>query len=270
MKLVLLRHGESVWNLENRFTGWVDVDLTSTGVEEAETAARLLKEGGYTFDIAFSSVLKRAIRTLWIVQDRLDLMWLPVRCSWRLNERHYGALQGLNKAETARQYGDQQVLLWRRSYSVRPPALPPDASYPGFDRRYAELPDDEIPRAESLQDTYNRFLPYWQDTIKRELRTGKRVLIVAHGNSLRALVKYLDGIADDEIVGLNIPTGIPLVYELDDATLRPIAHHYLGDPEAARRAAEKVAAQADLKRPREPEFVDLPLVPDLAPVDNEG
>jgi 2,3-bisphosphoglycerate-dependent phosphoglycerate mutase len=244
IKLVLLRHGESAWNLENRFTGWTDVDLTPKGREEAREAARLLLEGGYTFDVAFTSLLKRAIRTLWITLDGMDLMWIPVSRSWRLNERHYGALQGLDKAETAARYGDQQVLVWRRSYSDPPPALDPaDERYPGHDRRYAELSPAELPVAESLKDNVARFLPYWRETIEPELRAGRRVLIAAHGNSLRSLVKLLDDVSDEEIVGLNIPTGIPLVYELDD-DLKPLRHYYLGDPEAARKAAEAVAKQA--------------------------
>ncbi|HEX4495652.1 MAG TPA: 2,3-diphosphoglycerate-dependent phosphoglycerate mutase [Thermoanaerobaculia bacterium] len=244
IKLVLLRHGESAWNLENRFTGWTDVDLTPKGREEAREAARLLLEGGYTFDVAFTSLLKRAIRTLWITLDGMDLMWIPVYRSWRLNERHYGALQGLDKAETAARYGDQQVLVWRRSYSDPPPALDPaDERYPGHDRRYAELSPAELPVAESLKDNVARFLPYWRETIEPELRAGRRVLIAAHGNSLRSLVKLLDDVSDEEIVGLNIPTGIPLVYELDD-DLKPLRHYYLGDPEAARKAAEAVAKQA--------------------------
>jgi len=247
IKLVLLRHGESIWNLENRFTGWTDVDLSPKGVEEAHTAARLLNEGGYTFDVAYTSLLKRAIRTLWITMDGMDLMWIPVHRNWRLNERHYGALQGLNKAETAAEYGDEQVLVWRRSYSIPPPPLTKDDErHPGRDRRYAGLSPEEIPLAESLQDTVARFLPYWHETIVPDLRSGRRVLIAAHGNSLRALVKHLDGVSDEEIVGLNIPTGIPLVYELDD-DLKPLAHYYLGDPEAARKAAEAVAKQAQGK-----------------------
>jgi 2,3-bisphosphoglycerate-dependent phosphoglycerate mutase len=247
IKLVLLRHGESTWNLENRFTGWTDVDLSPKGIEEAHEAARLLKEGGYTFDVAYTSLLKRAIRTLWITMDGMDLMWLPVHRSWRLNERHYGALQGLNKAETAAKYGEKQVLVWRRSYSDPPPALTPDDErYPGRDRRYADLSPEELPLAESLKDTVARFLPYWHGTIVPDLSAGKRVLIAAHGNSLRALVKHLDGVSDEEIVGLNIPTGIPLVYELDGG-LKPLAHYYLGDPEAARKAAEAVAQQGQRK-----------------------
>ena len=244
IKLVLLRHGESTWNVDNRFTGWTDVDLSPKGIEEAREGARLLQDGGYTFDVAYTSLLKRAIRTLWIVMDGMDLMWIPVHRSWRLNERHYGTLQGLNKAETAAQYGDQQVLVWRRSYSEPPPPLDPgDPRFPGHDRRYADLRPEELPRAESLQDTVARFLPYWHGTIVPDLQAGKRVLIAAHGNSLRALVKHLDGVSDEEIVGLNIPTGIPLVYELD-GDLKPLRSYYLGDPEAARKAAEAVAKQA--------------------------
>jgi 2,3-bisphosphoglycerate-dependent phosphoglycerate mutase len=244
IKLVLLRHGESTWNLENRFTGWTDVDLSPKGLEEAHEAARLLQEGNYTFDVAYTSLLKRAIRTLWITLDGMNLMWIPVHRSWRLNERHYGALQGLNKAETAAQYGDKQVLIWRRSYSDPPPPLETDdPRFPGHDRRYADLAPEELPRAESLADTVARFLPYWHGTIVPDLRAGKRVLIAAHGNSLRALVKHLDNVSDDEIVGLNIPTGIPLVYELD-GDLKPIRSYYLGDPEAAKKAAEAVAKQA--------------------------
>jgi 2,3-bisphosphoglycerate-dependent phosphoglycerate mutase len=247
IKLVLLRHGESIWNLANRFTGWTDVDLSPKGAEEAHEAARLLAEEGFTFDVAYTSLLKRAIRTLWIVMDDMDLMWLPVHRSWRLNERHYGALQGLNKAETAAKYGERQVLVWRRSYSEPPPLLTSDDErYPGRDRRYAGLSRDELPLAESLRDTVERFLPYWHGTIVPDLRAGKRVLIAAHGNSLRALVKHLDGVSDEEIVGLNIPTGIPLVYELD-GELKPRGHEYLGDPEAARKAAEAVAKQAQQK-----------------------
>jgi 2,3-bisphosphoglycerate-dependent phosphoglycerate mutase len=243
IKLVLLRHGESTWNLENRFTGWHDVDLSPKGFEEARSAGKLLREGGYAFDLAHTSLLKRAIRTLWIALEELDRMWLPVANSWRLNERHYGALQGLNKAETAAKYGDAQVKIWRRSYADPPPPLTPDDErYPGRDPRYAGLRPDEIPLAESLKDTVARFLPYWTDAIVPDLRAGKRVLIAAHGNSLRALVKHLDGISEGDIVELNIPTGIPLVYELD-SELRPLRHYYLGDPEAAQRAAEAVAKQ---------------------------
>jgi 2,3-bisphosphoglycerate-dependent phosphoglycerate mutase len=245
--LVLLRHGESTWNLENRFTGWTDVDLTPKGVQEAHEAARLLAEGGYTFDLAFTSRLKRAIRTLWIVLEDMDLVWLDEQRSWRLNERHYGALQGLNKGETAAKYGDEQVLVWRRSYDVPPPVLTADdPRFPGHDRRYADIPPEQLPLTESLKDTVARFLPYWHDRIAPQVRAGKRVIIVAHGNSMRALVKYLDGVSEGDIVGLNIPTGIPLVYELED-DLRPIRHFYLGDPEAARKAAEAVAKQASKK-----------------------
>jgi 2,3-bisphosphoglycerate-dependent phosphoglycerate mutase len=241
--LVLIRHGESEWNRENRFTGWTDVDLSEKGVVEARDAGRLLKQEGFTFDVAFTSVLKRAIRTLWIVLDEMDLMWIPEIRSWRLNERHYGALQGLNKAETAARHGEEQVKIWRRAYDVAPPPLDPsDARYPGHDRRYAGLSEAELPRTECLKDTVARFLPYWRETIAPEILAGRRVLIAAHGNSLRALVKYLDGIGDDEIVELNIPTGIPLVYELD-ADLRPIESRYLGDAEAVARAAAAVAAQ---------------------------
>jgi 2,3-bisphosphoglycerate-dependent phosphoglycerate mutase len=243
-KLVLLRHGESDWNRENRFTGWTDVDLSPKGIEEAHEAARLLKQDGYDFDCAFTSVLKRAIRTLWIVLDDMDRMWLPVLRDWRLNERHYGALQGLNKAETAARFGDDQVKVWRRSYAIPPPALTPDDErYPGHDRRYAELTREELPLTESLKETVARFVPYWQGAIAPQVKAGRRVLVAAHGNSLRALVKHLDGVSDDAIVELNIPTGIPLVYELD-AELRPLRHGYLGDPEAARKAAEAVARQA--------------------------
>jgi 2,3-bisphosphoglycerate-dependent phosphoglycerate mutase len=246
-KLVLLRHGESTWNRENRFTGWTDVDLSERGVEEAREAARLLAEEGYTFDIAYTSVLKRAIRTPWIVLDQMDLMWIPVVRHWRLNERHYGALQGLNKAETAEKHSAEQVHIWRRSYDTPPPALTvDDERYPGRDRRYASLSADELPLTECLKDTVDRFLPYWDETIAPAVKSGRRVLVAAHGNSLRALVKYLDDIGDDEIPGLNIPTGIPLVYELDD-DLRPVKSYYLGDPEAARKAAEKVARQAQGK-----------------------
>ncbi len=242
-KLVLLRHGESTWNKENRFTGWTDVDVSEKGRQEAGEAGRLLKEGGYVFDVAFTSVLKRAIRTLWITLDALDLMWIPVSKSWRLNERHYGGLQGLNKAETAAKHGDAQVKIWRRSYDIPPPPLSvDDERYSGRDPRYADLRRDEIPLTESLKDTVARFLPYWHETIAPAVTSGQRVIIAAHGNSLRALVKYLDNVPDEEIVELNIPTGIPLVYELDDS-LRPLRHYYLGDPEAAARAAAAVATQ---------------------------
>ncbi len=242
-KLVLLRHGESVWNKENRFTGWTDVDLSERGKEEARDAGRLLKSEGYTFDVVFTSVLRRAIRTWWIASDELDLLWIPVERSWRLNERHYGALQGLNKAETAAEYGDEQVLIWRRSYDTPPPALESgDGRFPGNDPRYRELQAVELPLTECLKDTVDRFLPYWNRSMAPAVRSGKRVLIAAHGNSLRALVKHLDAVSDKAIVDLNIPTGIPLVYELDDG-LVPQRHYYLGDPQVAEKAARSVAAQ---------------------------
>jgi 2,3-bisphosphoglycerate-dependent phosphoglycerate mutase len=241
--LVLLRHGESTWNKENRFTGWTDVDLSDTGVAEAHEAGRLLRAEGFTFDVAYTSVLRRAIRTLWIALDELDQMWLPVAGSWRLNERHYGALQGLNKAETAAKFGDEQVKIWRRSYDIPPPPLADDDErFPGRDPRYAGLADAEIPRCESLKDTVARFLPFWESDIAPALRDGRRVLVAAHGNSLRALVKYLDDISDDEIVGLDIPTGAPLAYDLDD-DLRPRSRRYLGDPDRVAAAAAAVAAQ---------------------------
>jgi 2,3-bisphosphoglycerate-dependent phosphoglycerate mutase len=242
-KLVLIRHGESTWNLENRFTGWTDVELTPTGVEQARQAGRLLKEGGYDFDVAHTSVLKRAIWTLWHVLDQMDRTWLPVVNSWRLNERHYGALQGLNKADMAKQYGDEQVLIWRRSYDTPPPAL--EATDPRGQRgdvRYAKLRPEEIPLTECLKDTVARVLPYWNDTLAPAIRSGQRLVIAAHGNSIRALVKYLDNISDNDIVGVNIPNGIPLVYELD-AGLKPIKRYYLGDAEAAAKAAAAVANQ---------------------------
>jgi 2,3-bisphosphoglycerate-dependent phosphoglycerate mutase len=242
--VVLLRHGESTWNKANRFTGWTDVDLSDRGVEEAGKAGELLREGGYGFDLCFTSVLKRAIRTSWIALDALDELWIPVVKSWRLNERHYGALQGLNKAETAAKHGEAQTKIWRRSYDVPPPALTTDdPRHPSHDPRYADLTPAEQPATESLKDTVARFVPYWTETIAPEIQRGRRVLIAAHGNSLRALVKYLDGISDADIVDLNIPTGIPLVYELD-AALKPIRHFYLGDPEAAAKAAASVANQA--------------------------
>ena len=242
-KLVLIRHGESTWNLDNRFTGWTDVPLTATGVAQARQSGRLLKDAGYEFDIAYTSVLKRAIWTLWHALDAMDRTWLPIVNDWRLNERHYGALQGLNKAETAKQYGDAQVLVWRRSYDTPPPALAPsDARSERSDPRYANLAPEQIPLTECLKDTVSRVLPCWNDTLAPALRSGQHIVIAAHGNSIRALVKYLDGIGDDEIVGLNIPNGIPLVYELD-AELIPLRHHYLGDPEVAARAAAAVAAQ---------------------------
>jgi 2,3-bisphosphoglycerate-dependent phosphoglycerate mutase len=242
-KLVLIRHGQSTWNLENRFTGWTDVGLTPQGVAEAQAGGRLLREGGYTFDVAFTSVLKRAIKTLWLALEEMDQMWIPVYNSWRLNERHYGALQGLDKAETAAQYGDDQVKIWRRSYDVLPPALDEnDARAPKHDPRYADLAPDELPLTESLKTTVARMLPYWHETIAPVVKSGKRVLIAAHGNSLRALVMYLDNVSEKDILELNIPTGIPLVYELDD-NLKPIRHYYLGDPEAIAKAAAAVAAQ---------------------------
>ncbi len=242
-KLVLIRHGESTWNLENRFTGWTDVDLTPTGVEQAKQAGRLLKAEGYDFDVAYTSVLKRATRTLWHTLDELDRTWLPVVHSWRLNERHYGALQGLNKAETAKEYGDEQVLVWRRSYTTPPPALDPaDPRSERGDVRYAKLAPEQVPLTECLKDTVARVLPFWNESMAPAIRTGRRLLVAAHGNSIRALVKYLDGISDDDIVGLNIPNGIPLVYELDD-DLKPLRHYYLGDAAAAEKAAAAVASQ---------------------------
>jgi 2,3-bisphosphoglycerate-dependent phosphoglycerate mutase len=241
--LVLLRHGESTWNKENRFTGWTDVDLTDKGRVEARDAGRLLKAEGFAFDIAYTSVLTRAIRTCWIALDELDQLWIPVTRSWRLNERHYGGLQGLNKAETAAKHGDAQIKIWRRSYDIAPPPLPADdPRHPKHDARYGDLPPGALPLTESLKDTVARFLPYWEDTIAPAVRSGRRVLIAAHGNSLRALVKYLDRMSEEDIVELNIPTGIPLVYELD-ANLVPLSHRYLGDPEAARKAAEAVGNQ---------------------------
>ena len=246
-KLVLLRHGESTWNKENRFTGWTDIDLSEKGVQEAHAAGRILSEQQYTFDVAFTSVLKRAIRTLWIVLEEMDLMWIPVHRNWRLNERHYGALQGLNKSETAEQYGEAQVHEWRRSYRTPPPALTSDDDrYPGHDPRYKDLSREELPVTESLQDTVERFLPCWHETVTPEITAGKKVLVSAHGNSLRALVKHLDNISDENIVNLNIPTGIPLVYELDEH-LSPARHYYLGDPDAVAKAAEAVKQQGRLK-----------------------
>jgi 2,3-bisphosphoglycerate-dependent phosphoglycerate mutase len=247
IKLVLLRHGESTWNKENRFTGWTDVDLSDQGLAEAQKAGEVLKEEGYTFDMAYTSVLKRAIRTLWITLDKLDLMWIPVERSWRLNERHYGALQGLNKAETAKKFGEEQVHTWRRSYDIQPPALDKnDERYPGKDPRYHNLTEEELPLTECLKDTVARFLPYWKETIAPALKSGKKIIIAAHGNSLRALVKYLDNIPDDEIVGLNIPTGVPLVYELDE-NLKPIKHYYLGNQEEIEKKAKAVANQGKAK-----------------------
>ncbi|WP_165250384.1 2,3-diphosphoglycerate-dependent phosphoglycerate mutase [Paludisphaera soli] len=246
-KIVLLRHGESIWNKENLFTGWYDVDLSDQGKVEAKKAGELLKAEGFTFDVAFTSVLKRAIRTLNMALDELDLLWIPVEKSWKLNERHYGALQGLNKAQTAAKYGDEQVLIWRRSYDTPPPALEEsDPRYPGSDPRYADLTSAEIPKTECLKDTVARVLPYWNDTIAPAVKAGKKVVIAAHGNSLRALVKYLDGISDEDIVGLNIPTGIPLVYELDD-DLKPIKSYYLGDQAEIAAKAAAVAAQGKAK-----------------------
>jgi len=246
-KLVLIRHGESEWNKSNLFTGWTDVDLTEKGLQEATNAGKLLKAEGFTFDVAYTSVLKRAIRTLWTVMDQMDLMWIPVLREWRLNERHYGALQGLNKAETAAKYGEEQVKIWRRSYDTQPPALEEaDSRYPGHDPRYAKLTKDELPLTECLKDTVARFLPLWNDVISPEVKSGKKVVIVAHGNSLRALVKHLDNISEDEIVGLNIPTGVPLVYELDE-NLQPIKHYYLGDQDAIQKAMDAVANQGKAK-----------------------
>jgi 2,3-bisphosphoglycerate-dependent phosphoglycerate mutase len=247
INLVLLRHGESIWNKDNLFTGWADIDLSAQGKTEAAKAGELLKAEGFSFDVAFSSVLKRAIRTLWITLDALDLMWIPLEHSWRLNERHYGALQGLNKAETAEKYGEEQVLIWRRSYDIRPPALAEsDVRYPGTDPRYRGLSASELPVSECLKDTVARFLPYWHQTIVPAIRNGKKTIIVAHGNSLRALVKYLDDISDEAILALNIPTGIPLIYELDDK-LKPIRHYYLGDSEAIAKAITTVANQGRAK-----------------------
>jgi len=245
--VVLLRHGESTWNRENRFTGWTDVDLSDKGRDEAAEAGRLIREAGFDFDVAYTSVLKRAIRTCWITLDVLDRLWIPMERDWRLNERHYGALQGLDKAETAAKHGEAQTKIWRRSYDTLPPPLSlDDPRHPSHDPRYATLRPEELPATESLKETVARFVPYWESTIAPDIKSGRRVLITAHGNSLRALVKYLDGISDADIVELNIPTGIPLVYELD-ADLRPIKSYYLGDPEAARRAAEAVAQQTTKK-----------------------
>lgn len=247
-KLVLLRHGESTWNRENRFTGWTDVDLSEKGVIEATRAGDTLKKEGFLLDVAFTSVLKRAIRTLWIALDRMDLMWLPIQNSWRLNERHYGALQGLNKAETAAKYGEEQVRIWRRSYDIPPPPLEKsDERYPGKDPRYRNLSGNEIPLTECLKDTVIRFLPYWEETIAPAVQSDAKVIIVAHGNSLRALVKYLDQIPDDKIVDMNIPTGIPLVYELKD-DLKPIRNYYLGDPDEVKKAMQSVANQGKVKK----------------------
>ncbi|MGE4370002.1 MAG: 2,3-diphosphoglycerate-dependent phosphoglycerate mutase [Burkholderiaceae bacterium] len=247
-KLVLMRHGESQWNLENRFTGWTDVDLTDTGRAQAKAAGELLRDQGYEFDLAYASVLKRAIRTLWIALDAMDAMYTPVGLSWRLNERHYGALQGLNKAETAAKYGDEQVLVWRRAYAIAPNALEADdPRHPRFDRRYAKIAPENLPATECLKDTVTRVLPFWNESIAPAIRAGRRVLISAHGNSLRALIKHLDGISDDDIVHLNIPTGQPLVYELDD-DLRPIRHYYLGDPAEIEAAMAAVANQGKARK----------------------
>lgn len=246
-EIVLLRHGESVWNKENRFTGWTDVDLSEKGLNEAKKAGLLFKQEGFRFDVAYTSVLKRAIRTLWITLDEMDLMWIPIVNSWRLNERHYGALQGLNKSETAAKYGEGQVLIWRRSYDIRPFALErTDERYPGNDPRYKDMNEKDIPLTECLKDTVARFLPYWLDTIVPVIKSGKKVIIAAHGNSLRALVKHLDNISDDDIVQLNIPTGIPLVYELNN-DLKPIKHYYLGDPDEVAKAMSAVANQGKKK-----------------------
>jgi len=246
-KVVLLRHGQSTWNKENKFTGWTDVDLSEKGLVEAKKAGEVLKKEGFTFDIAFTSVLKRAIRTLWITLDEIDLMWIPVIRHWRLNERHYGALQGLNKSETAQKYGEEQIKIWRRSYDTQPPALEKtDERYPGNDPRYSNLTEEELPLTECLKDTVERFMPYWSETIAPTIKSGEKVLIAAHGNSLRALVKYLDNVSEEEIVGLNIPTGIPLVYELDD-DLKPVQHYYIGDPDEIAKAAAAVAAQGKAK-----------------------
>jgi 2,3-bisphosphoglycerate-dependent phosphoglycerate mutase len=247
-KLVLLRHGQSTWNLENRFTGWTDVGLSEQGVQEAHSAGQLLCKEGYVFDVAYTSVLKRAIKTLWIVLEEMDLEWIPVYNAWQLNERHYGALQGLNKTEMADKYGEAQIKLWRRGYDILPPLLDlNDDQHPRFDRRYAGLKPEELPRGESLKDTLERVLPYWHNTLAPAVRSGQRVLVSAHGNSMRALVKYLDKVSDEAIVESNIPTGIPLVYELDD-NLKPIQHYYLGDAEAVKKAAEAVAAQGKAEK----------------------
>jgi 2,3-bisphosphoglycerate-dependent phosphoglycerate mutase len=247
-KLVLLRHGESTWNMENRFTGWTDVDLSSKGLLEAKRAGTVLKKKGFVFDIAFTSVLRRAIKTLWIVLEEMDLMWIPVHNSWRLNERHYGALQGLNKSETAEKFGEEQVLIWRRSYDIQPPALEPaDPRSPVNGPQYHYLEPYEIPLTECLKDTVTRVLPYWHETIAPVIKQGKKIIIAAHGNSMRALIKYLDSISDQDIVGLNIPTGIPLVYEMD-RDLKPLKNYYLGDPEDIKKAMEEVAGQGKVKK----------------------
>ena len=246
-KLVLLRHGESQWNLENRFTGWHDVNLTEQGEREGMEAGRLLKAEGFEFDMAYCSVLTRAIRTLWLALTEMDQVWIPVQREWRLNERHYGSLQGLNKAETAQQYGDEQVLVWRRSYDIPPPPMSKDDDgYAGKDRRYAHLSEDDLPLSECLKDTVDRFLPLWENTIAPQIKAGKQIMIAAHGNSLRALIKYLDGVTDEDILGMNVPTGMPLVYELDE-DLKPISRQYLGDPEKVAKAMEAVANQGKAK-----------------------
>jgi 2,3-bisphosphoglycerate-dependent phosphoglycerate mutase len=246
-KLVLLRHGESQWNLENRFTGWHDVNLTEQGEREGREAGRLLKEEGFEFDMAYCSVLTRAIRTLWLALTEMDQVWIPVHREWRLNERHYGSLQGLNKAETATKYGDEQVLVWRRSYDIPPPPMTKDDDgYAGKDRRYAHLSEDDLPLSECLKDTVNRFLPLWENTIAPQIKAGKQIMIAAHGNSLRALIKYLDGVTDEDILGMNVPTGMPLVYELDEE-LKPIKRQYLGDPEKVAKAMDAVANQGKAK-----------------------
>jgi 2,3-bisphosphoglycerate-dependent phosphoglycerate mutase len=246
-KLVLLRHGESQWNLENRFTGWHDVNLTEQGEREGREAGRLLKAEGFEFDMAYCSVLTRAIRTLWLALTEMDQVWIPVQREWRLNERHYGSLQGLNKAETAQQYGDEQVLVWRRSYDIPPPPMSKDDDgYAGKDRRYAHLSEDDLPLSECLKDTVDRFLPLWENTIAPQIKAGKQIMIAAHGNSLRALIKYLDGVTDEDILGMNVPTGMPLVYELDE-NLKPISRQYLGDPEKVAKAMEAVANQGKAK-----------------------
>ena len=246
-KLVLVRHGQSTWNLENRFTGWTDVGLTEQGVSEAHDAGRMLREEGYTFDVAYTSVLRRAIKTLWIVLEEMGLEWIPVYRAWQLNERHYGSLQGLNKAEMAEKFGEDQVHIWRRSYDVPPPSLEmDDERHPRFDPRYADLKPEQVPSTESLKITLERVLPYWHSTLAPAIQSGQRVLVAAHGNSLRAMVKYLDNVSEGEITGLNIPTGIPLVYELD-GDLKPVEHYYLGDPEAVAKAAAAVAAQGKAK-----------------------
>ena len=246
-KLVLIRHGESIWNQENRFTGWTDVELSPKGIEEAHLAGKLLLKEGYTFDFAYTSVLKRAISTLWYIQEEMDLQWIPVEKEWRLNERHYGALQGLNKAETAQKYGDEQVLLWRRGYAITPPALTEeDERFPGHDPRYAKLNKAQLPVTESLAITIDRVIPYWNEVIKPRVASGERVIVAAHGNSLRALVKHLDGISEKDILELNIPTGVPLVYELDD-DMQPVKHYYLGDPDEIAAKAHAVANQGKAK-----------------------